>query len=492
VAPDENSPTQSTLAFDRKTALKKSLASNLRQILKRRNIKVAELTLLLNEKGSDINDFAVRSWLRQSERRPTLPSCQNLACLSEVLGVSMQELLGMNSMEGYSFYQKLREPEDQHEREILNRLSTIRKEYDARAKDPDFKQPPLRTIVEAEAGAMERKSYYYLLSNDLVRINPQAVERDTLLEGALSRAWERCGNGSIIDHACVYKLPGKVSDAQQSYRGIAEIVFFRCAAQYLIDNVFRSGCTIGIAGGKTMASIMKLLPRSENLHGCNFFPLATSTSFFSDAPVGSAAVISDLLFRYGDLGIRMPDNIDQKEAIETWVNVADVLAFSLGGAEHSSIFNLLRRIRQTTAPEEREKLRSVLAGDILFQVFTKSGKTLEEIAGDPSNASPDEKSLADELIGLQCSTTPTVNVNGHAKHVQTRKDYTKLIADTRIDLSIVKRHAKRPNRRTILIVAGADKLPIMQVFRTRICEPAMRFTLITEQSVAQSLLESLD
>jgi transcriptional regulator with XRE-family HTH domain len=462
------------------------LAENLKQTLKRRGMKVSELAELLKNRGSDVNNFAVRAWLRTSERRPTLPSALNLVILSEVLGVSIEELFNLGPYESESFFRTLREPEDHLEREILRVISSIQKEYHHGLCDPSILQQPLTTggeyahdngSPESDASRLDRRAYYYLLSNDLVRFNPNAITRDTALEARLIDLWEKKGNGSTLDQACIYRLPNRANNNSYVFNGIAEVVFFRCVAQFLIDHVIMNGATIGIAGGKTVASIMKLLPRTKKLRGCNFFPLLRPAAFFADTPVGGASVIADVLFRYGDLDVRMPDDIDDQKNIEMRINVADALLFSLGGSERSSIFNLLRRIRKTTAPEEQKRLKNVLSGDILFHVFTRSEKTLEEALKDRTGVEESEWALARELIADE----------GAAVLSQTQAAYKKFVADTRLDLDMLKAHAKRSTRRTILVVAGTDKLDIMKVFIKRICEADMRFTLITEQSLAFEL-----
>jgi hypothetical protein len=478
----------------RKRSLKNILAANLKQILKRRNLTVSELTQLLRSKGSDINSFAVRAWLRMSEQRPTLPSTLNLVILSEVLGVTVEELFNMVPQESVSFFKKLREPEDHLEREILRVISSIQKEYDRCLTDPGYFQQPLITDNEyadddcspaTDAARLDRRAYYYLLTNDLVRFEPEAIARDTTLEKRLSELWEKKGNGSALDQACIYRLPNKAFDHPHTFNGIAEVVFFRCAAQFLIDHVLRNGATVGIAGGKTVASIMKLLPRTKKLRGCTFFPLLRPSAFFTDTPVGGASVIADVLFRYGDLDVRMPDDVDDRRNIEMRINVADALLFSLGGSERSSIFNLLRRIRKTAAPEEQERLKNFLAGDILFHVYTRSGKTLEEACIDRSGVQEGEWALARELVSEKALAGVEAQLS------QTQKAYKKYVADTRLDLDFLRAHAKKTGRRTILVVAGIDKFDIVKVFLSRICEADMRFTLITEQSLARELVSYL-
>jgi hypothetical protein len=478
----------------RKKSLKSTLAINLRQILKRRGLTVVELTELLRSKGSDINNFAVRAWLRMSEQRPTLPSVLNLVILSETLGVTIEELFNLTPQESASFFRKLREPEDHLEREIVRVISSIQKEYARSLTDPESVQRPLTTdneytvddgSPENDAARLDRRAYYYLLTNDLVRFYPEAIARDTTLEKRLMQCWEKNGNGSVLDQACIYKLPNKAYDNSYPFNGIAEVVFFRCAAQFLIDYVLRNGATMGIAGGKTVASIMKLLPRSKKLRGCTFFPLLRPSAFFTDTPLGGASVIADVLFRYGDLDVRMPDDVDERKNIEMRINVADALLFSLGGSERSSIFNLLRRIRKTTAPEEQERLKNVLAGDILFHVYTRSGKTLEEAYTDRNGVQEGESALARELI------PDMVGEGGVPQLTQMQSAYKKYISDRRLDLNFLRAHAKRTGRRTILVVAGIDKLDIVKVFIQRICEADMRFTLITEQSLARELVDHL-
>jgi transcriptional regulator with XRE-family HTH domain len=480
---------------DRKQSLKSALAVNLKQTLKRRSLTVTKLAALLKNNGSDINSFAVRAWLRTSERRPTLPSALNLVILSEVLGVTIEELFNMEPLESASFFRKLREPEDHLEREIIRVVSAIQKVYDCNIADPGFIQQALTTgneytkddgSPENDAARLDRRAYYFLLANDLVRFFPEAIARDVALEKRLVGLWEKKGNGSTLDQACIYRLPNKAYGNPYVFNGIAEVVFFRCVAQFLIDHVIMNGATIGIAGGKTVASIMKLLPRTKKLRGCNFFPLLRPAAFFADTPLGGASAIADVLFRYGDLDVRMPDDIDEMKNIEMRINVADMLLFSLGGSERSSIFNLLRRIRKTTAPEEQERLKNVLAGDILFHVYTRGGKTLEEACLDRAGVEEAEWALARELI----PETPTNGVRPAL--TQTQAAYKKYIADARLDLDFLRVHAKKGGRRTVLVVAGTDKLDIVKVFIRRICEADMHFTLITEQSLAHELAGFLD
>ncbi|MBN2036793.1 MAG: hypothetical protein JW768_08640 [Chitinispirillaceae bacterium] len=475
------SMTASPNVTGRKKALKNALAITLRQLLKRRGLTVNELAMLLKERGSDIDKFAVRAWLRSSEQRPTLPSAVNLVYLSEVLEVTIEELMDLVPPEGESFFRKLREPENHLEREILRVISSIQREY----ASPVAQEPLVMGneytgddgSLETDAARLDRRAYYYLLANDLVRFNPDAVARDNALEKRLAECWIKKGNGSTLDQSCIYILPNKASGTSHVFNGIAEVVFFRCVAQFLIDHVIRNGATIGIAGGKTVASIMKLLPRSKKLRGCMFFPLLCPGPFFADAPLSGSSVIADLLFRYGDLGVRMPDDVDERENIDMRIQVADALLFSLGGSERSSIFNLLRRIRKTSAPEEQERLKNVCAGDILFHVYTRSGKTLEQARESPEGVDEAEYALARELIPEAVSGELT----------QTQADYKQYVAEARFDLDLLAAHAKRSGRRTVLVVAGTDKLDIVKIFINRICRPEMRITLITEQSLARGI-----
>jgi hypothetical protein len=483
----------------RKADLKKTLAANLHRLFRERDLKVKDVAELLAARGADINQFAVRAWLRQSELRPTLPSCQNLVYLSELLGVGIGELLGQNTPQDStgSFYRKLREGENGFERDVLDTMEKMRADYADAANGSGYVQNPLRCSGGAGEGAppdaealleTDKKAGYYLLSNDLVRINPDAVRRDTALETELARAWEG-KNGSILDDACVWILPNRIPGSDVSLSGIAEAVFLRCAAQYLAENVIKSGCTIGIAGGRSMAGLLKMLPRSGSLSGCNFFPLLRPSSLFADAAVGSTAIISDLLFRFGDLSVRMPDDIDLEDTVNTLLDVADAVVFTLGTTGRSSVSRILRRVRRTASAEEQEKLSEMLAGDILFHFFTKSGYTLEEVAEQNIAAPEMVKNLARELVGPD---VPVLQPGDNAlRFVQTREAYTRHIAGVRPSLERIKNHAKKPNRRTILTIAGIDKLGILKIFRDRVCESRMHLTLITEQSLAHEMLKSL-
>jgi hypothetical protein len=119
-------------------------------------------------------------------------------------------------------------------------------------------------------------------------------------------------------------------------------------------------------------------------------------------------------------------------------------------------------------------------------VFTSSGKTLEEALFDRDGVEEGEWKLAQELILPQeAPGSATVPPS------QTQQGYKRFISDIRVDLDCIKAHAKRPGRRTILVVAGIDKLDIVKVFLKRICENDMRFTLITEQSLARELVAHL-
>lgn len=487
----------------RKAELKKTLATNLSRLFKARNLKVKDVAGLLAEQGAEINRFAVRAWLRQSEERPTLPSAQNLVYLSDLLGVGIGELLGQSAMQDPSaaFFQKLREGENTFERDVLDCMARMRVEYEDGNWTSGYEQAVLRPSSSDTAAIdpdnerlreTDRMAGYYLLSNDLVRINPGAVYRDETLETELARAWEH-KNGSIIDHACIYKLPNRLVGCTTALSGIAEAVFQRCAAEYLVDNVIKSGCTIGLAGGRSIAGLMKMLPRSNSLKGCNFFPLLRPSGLFADAAVGSTAIISDLLFRFGELNVRMPDDIDLKDTVDTLLNVADVVLFTLGTTGRSSVSRILRRIRRTAVPEEQEKIGEMLAGDILFHFYTKTGHTLEEVAERDPEVPDAIKKLVGELVGRDAKAGRFVNDmrNDALRFAQTRESYAQHIAGVRPALEQIRNHAKKPNRRTILVVAGADKLDILKIFREKVCESRMHITLITEQSLAREMVKSL-
>ena len=71
------------------------------------------------------------------------------------------------------------------------------------------------------------------------------------------------------------------------------------------------------------------------------------------------------------------------------------------------------------------------------------------------------------------------------RFAQTREAYAQHIAGVRPALEQIRNHAKKPNRRTILVVAGTDKLDILKIFREKVCESRMHITLVTEQSLAK-------
>ena len=117
----------------------------------------------------------------------------------------------------------------------------------------------------------------------------------------------------------------------------------------------------------SLSSMMKMVQRCEKLRNCQFFPVLQSSGIFAAAPVTSTSVISDVLFKFGDFGVRIPKGIHNDEYLSMLVSTSDYLFTSFGENKQSILMNILRSIRYITA----EEIESI-AGDILFNIVDKN------------------------------------------------------------------------------------------------------------------------
>jgi len=473
--------------------LKRAFAATLAGLMKQNGLNHETLTAKLNARGARIRKAAIRAWTSRSDSQLSLPTFVNAVHLRDEFGVSLEYLFGLagNDAQGDGMlYRILRNPRDRIEENIISVLSRLSAHY---ADTGRYRQLPLKTMFEFNspllgredsADEIDRHAFHHLLAEDLADLNPKVIRRDDALEERLPKIWWQSGRKSVIEHACVFVLPNSTGQDAHAWNGFAEVMFLRCVADYLERTVFGVNTKIGVAGGKTIAGVFKMLRRTDKLYGCTFFPLIRHGTPSADAPITSSALVSDILFRMGGMGIKMPDGIDRKEEVRLNAETADVLLFSLGGSDYSSIINIIRGIRAAYDPEGRDKPRKAIAGDILFNVFMRSGRLLEEAVSHPEGDAL-EYAMARELAGPESE-------DDTGAYAQPRQDYRNYIGDVKFDLGLLKDGSREKPRRIVVVVAGTDKLEILNIFRKVACENNLRITLITEQSLAAGLLAGLE
>ena len=177
----------STIDKSQRRALKLALIKNATKIFEDRNEKLnyKEITDKLNKLGTDIQEFAVRSWFRDDDR-VTFPSIVNLRYLATYLQVDLNFLLGIENPAApqTTFYEPLRFGNEK-EKKILSVLLDINKTY-YKGDPNDYEQKPLDSIFTYDtADKLDEFSFYQLLFTNLVRFKPKAIRRDKQLEKEL-------------------------------------------------------------------------------------------------------------------------------------------------------------------------------------------------------------------------------------------------------------------------------------------------------------------
>ena len=143
-----------------------------------------------------------------------------------------------------------------------------------------YKQLPLESIFTYNKNdKLDQYSFHQLLFTHLVRFKAKDIRTDTDLEKKLQLKFIRKENEKpnshfipSIDDVKVFILPNHVKGNTTVYNGIAQVIFFRCVASYL-ESKIGPGHRIGIAGGKTVSAVMKMVERTENFRNCQLFPL---------------------------------------------------------------------------------------------------------------------------------------------------------------------------------------------------------------------------
>jgi hypothetical protein len=460
--------------------IKNAFLTNVTRLREEIGLSIADFIDALNKNNKNItfNAFTVRGWLREDENRITFPSPPHLAIIADTLGVDLNTLLGLTtpSVSNDLFYSVLRQPDKDNELEekLLSVLARVGRHY--RDSGNSYTQKHLKTIFEfnlrdpvTDEEKFDRFSFYQLHFTRLVSFNTALLNdrRNKELEHAIRNKFICSRNGkTCISDIRVFSLPNNDGiEGNPLYNGIAEAVFFRCAAAYFEEKV-EQGDRIGLAGGKSIASMMNMVDRSKKIRNCQFFPLLRIGGGFAAAPITSTSIVTSLIFRFADLGVKLPPGRFGDKPLNELAANCRIICTSLGNNTYSTLLNLLKRFYHSNTNE-----LELLAGDILFNIVDKNGITLENIIKNDLYHDKPIRALAEELINSE-----------HYK-----KTYKEVISNSQFDLSILDEFASEPDKQLILILAGSDKADILRAFHNR-CKPGIRYTLITEESLAKELV----
>lgn len=449
-----------------KKKLKQFLALNIQRSMLEHNWSFQDLTNKLISEGADVkSEHAVRAWARMDEKI-TFPSIINLVALSQVLNVKINELLGIDisSLKERKLFRVVRRPDNNDEEKIISLLTALEKEY----RNPKYSQASIPTFFSFKRSNGHENFEYYsfnqILFTNFIDINTEYIKRDQTLEAGLLKYFSSTLKNETacnLDDVRVFLLPNLISTDKDPINGIPQGIFFFAVARYLEETIKR-GARIGLAGGKTIASLMRLISRNDTIRDCEIFPLIHTGDVFTTTPISSSTVVSELLFRLEDFGVRMRSNIFDKKYFNDYLSTSDALIFTLGNNRTSTFFNILKNEAKLSKEEA-----DCFVGDVLFNLITHDGVLIDDIIASPGKH---------HKIEVQA-----------AKKITQTSLYKNFVLTGRAPLDQIMSYSKESDHKIVVVVAGEDKKEILVAFK-KLLEPDMSFSLITESSLARVLV----
>lgn len=400
--------TNSTPEYEYKKNLKKAFIDKVSRILTEKGLSIPAFVDACNQNDQGLRfiESTVRGWLREDDKRLTFPAPHYISVIAQKLGTDINFLLNFEKphVAPDMFYQVLRKPEDEMENSLVAMLARIGNHF--KTNNGSYHQADLESIFEyhqtagclSERQKLDRFAFHQILFTHLVKFDIGLLLsercRNLELEQQLHEKLWSPHSQTTTAEVRVFKLPNFFIDDQQKIvvcNGIGQAVFFRCVASYF-ERTVKPGDSIGLAGGKSIASMMQMVERTSRVEHCRFFPLLRIGGGFAAAPITSTSIVSQLLFRMEDLDVKLPPGrIDEKPYSEL-VSNCKIICTSLGNNRYSTLLTLLRRFHFGTDIDLKQ-----LAGDILFNLVDKNGRTLDEIAEDRHYESDSIRSFAQIL-----------------------------------------------------------------------------------------------
>lgn len=346
-----------------KSEIKENFIKKLNMLLKRIGEKerFSYLHKKLSEKTT-ISQAALRSWFRtsdESKNNATMPGLPMLSLLSDIFSVSIDELIGndyQSKSEKKSLFTIKRSPQSHDEEQLVQWAYHLNSHY-----QEDIVHMPLMSISE-------KYICNEILFGTLLSIDGTAFPRICKdMEKTLKKRYK------LLDTR-VYHIPHIVNKETYFYK-ISNLFFSAAVSSHyfkphlLSDNTGR----VGLANGYTVSTMTRLIERNPAYKSMEFFPILYIDGAL--CPTSSAAVVSDLVLRLHDFGARIPIGVSSREQCMKYLETADAVFLGLGSEKTSYLIDQLKQYDSFT----EEELTKYFVGDILFNLTTATGITLNEI-----------------------------------------------------------------------------------------------------------------
>jgi len=423
------------------SSLKYAIAVNIRNLREQRGLDHSALVEILRTNHNiTITDHAVRSW----EGSKAIPSLSTLIALSSVFGVTLDELVGVKTQlknGSESLFEIIRPIRNQAEENIIRLVRKVTENYPQMPEGFDIDEQTRKRLFRD------------LLFLNLIKVNASNLHRhrNTGLEHELKMKKK-------LKDVQVFTLPGL-----DKHRGIKQFFFAAATADYLQKIVAQGALRIGLACGTTIASMVHLTERGH-LQKVELFPILLQKGKAFSATMTSPAIVQETVFRNEDFGVQMPEeDIYEETFFERYLSTADALFFGLGNNTTSTFVKVLNYL----GFDEMDELKKYFAGDLLFNLLTTDGKTVDELKN--ATSSDDLKKLVEKL----------------SQELEKPE-----IVDSRVKLDLVSTHAQQRGLGTVAMAFGKEKAKITRAMFARkkpVCN-----VLITDVSLAEELVKEAE
>ncbi|MBM3238994.1 hypothetical protein FJZ31_22100 [Candidatus Poribacteria bacterium] len=336
--------------------IKKRILRNINQLIRKRRFNYKTLEEALKHENVTVSEHTIRTWERDvNQKSASIPSLHHMIALSKVLRVSLDDLVGVQSRDREALFEVVRRSISEEEEHILECLHRVTSEYP---------NEPEEIHLDSDLQTIHKHIFSHLLFNNLIYVYPERIQRDHNLEEKLRKEKD------LLDTRVLILPGGEKFPEVRNY-------FFNAAAANYLEEIVNTGCSrIGLAAGRTVASMMHMVKRGS-LKNTVLFPILLTGGAFALMTISSTAIVAEAVFRHKDYGVRVPRNIYEDTFFSQYLNTADALFFSLGNNQSSTLVEILQSVGI-----QKEQI-SYFAGDLLFNLLTREGQTTDEIDEKP-------------------------------------------------------------------------------------------------------------